>query len=102
MEVPGGNVITVPWLLHDRWKSPRTGRVDRRQRGSTRGCSDAVDMRRLVDRLEQLVPLFGRFRPAQKQVAVRAQRELKRLEHTLLTGTIQIDQELAADDQVQV
>ena len=54
-----------------------------------------------VDHLEQLGRLAHRFRRAQEQNAPGTQRVMEVGQHVLLGADVQVDQNVAADDQVQ-
>ena len=61
----------------------------------------AVDPPTLRHRLEQLFLSRDRFGRAEKQVAVRLKCEMKQRQHPLLHRRLEIDQEVAADDEVE-
>ncbi|MNV12963.1 hypothetical protein D3C71_1035900 [compost metagenome] len=61
-----------------------------------------VDAIALVHHLEQARAGVGRFRTAQEQVAARLEGKVEHLQHVLLYVTIQVDQQVAATDQVQL
>ena len=56
----------------------------------------------LIQGFEQLGAAFGRFGAAEEQAAPRAQGIVKRGKHVLLGRPLQVDQEVAADDQVEL
>lgn len=67
-----------------------------------RDDAGAVNPALLVHDGKQIVRRVGRFRGAEEQVAVRTQREMKQLEDLPLHRPLQIDQHVAARDQVEM
>ena len=104
VEIGRRDAIGRPRARHARGDG---GTVERRRR--TSGSASRlvtvpalVDVRRLVDAHEQVVRAFRRFRRAEEQIAARPQREMERLDQPLLDRPIQVDQQVAAGDEVEV
>ena len=77
----------------------------RRPAGSgsrSRDVAALEDVRVLVDGDEQVARTLDRFGRAEEQVAARVQREVEHLQHPLLRGAIEVDEQVAARHQIEM
>ncbi|MDR8749283.1 hypothetical protein FEP95_03105 [Burkholderia multivorans] len=77
-------------------------RASRRRFRAMRDDARLIDAALLVDDGKQIVGRVGRFRGAEEQIAVRAQREVKQLEDLPLHRPFEVDQHVAARDQIEM
>lgn len=105
LEVQLGGGTPLGAAVHHGGRRPFGQLRDRRGQGCRHACAVGAaleDAGATVHGREEFSVARHRLRGPQKQIALRPEREVKRVEQPLLGGSLHIDQQVAAADQIEM